>query len=107
MANPSAFIQVANSCKAEAVVAAWKLPLCDCSNTSASCLGRQPGKSCMAKDAWYKMPCDEGKCPGLGGVMTGDCCGGRGGCRDSGSPEEDEPAQQPGYQEDAEDGYAY
>lgn len=38
--------------------------LCDCADTSATCLGRQPGKLCMANDKWYDMPCRRGECPG-------------------------------------------
>jgi len=32
------------------------LPLCNCADTSAFCLGRQPGVACMAHDDWYSRP---------------------------------------------------
>lgn len=32
------------------------LPLCKCADTSATCLGRQPGVACMAHDDWYSKP---------------------------------------------------
>ena len=48
-----------------------KMPLCDCANHGATCRGRQDGKACMAHDKWFRMPCDEGRCPG---PFHNDCC---------------------------------
>jgi len=48
-----------------------KMTLCDCADKSATCLGRQEGKACMAHDKWFVRPCDEGKCPGF---LHPHCC---------------------------------
>lgn len=50
----------------------YKQPLCDCANSSARCLGLQPGRACQAHDRWWALPCNKGKCPGW---MHPDCCG--------------------------------
>lgn len=45
--------------------------LCDCASRGFHCLGRRPGKLCMAHDKWYDMPCHRGQCPG---PMNEGCC---------------------------------
>ena len=49
----------------------YMMPLCDCADKSATCLGRQEGKACMAHDPWFDLPCNHGKCPGF---LHPHCC---------------------------------
>lgn len=37
------------------------LPLCECANSSGTCIGRKPGVACMAHDDWYSKPAERAK----------------------------------------------